>query len=177
MPKVFLRSHSSCFTYAFPFCYGSDQFIAPNLGENPINEKTMTEPIATASRSGEKVPQAKHLGPNSGETGPNSGETGETVTPPFPFPDDHLPAAAAYVHQSYPDVPEDFWDDRYNHDIDMTSPMGPTYKVGIALRSSEIETLNHQHHLDYIRSIVDPDLDVDSEFFQVLAVTNHMIRH
>eukprot|EP00978_Attheya_sp_CCMP212_P012060 scaffold29942_cov44-Attheya_sp.AAC.1 len=55
--------------------------------------------------------------------------------------------------------------------------MGPTYKVGIALTSSEIETLNHQHHLDYVRSIVDPDLDVDSEFFQVLAVTNHMIRH
>eukprot|EP00978_Attheya_sp_CCMP212_P037766 scaffold181177_cov54-Attheya_sp.AAC.1 len=42
---------------------------------------------------------------------------------------------------------------------------------------AEIETLNHQHHLDYVRSIVDPDLDVDSEFFQVLAVTNHMIRH
>eukprot|EP00978_Attheya_sp_CCMP212_P044987 scaffold330113_cov72-Attheya_sp.AAC.1 len=146
--------------------------------ENPRNEKTMTEPIATASRSGETVPQEKHLGHDSGETGPISGETGEMITPSFPFPDDPLPAAAAYVHQSYPDAPEDFWDDRYNHDFDTTSTMGPTYKVGIALASSEIETLNHQHHLDYVRSIVDPDLDVDSEFFQVLAVTNHMmIRH
>eukprot|EP00978_Attheya_sp_CCMP212_P025247 scaffold80878_cov54-Attheya_sp.AAC.1 len=65
----------------------------------------------------------------------------------------------------------------YNHDFDLTLPMGPTYQVGIALTSSEIETLNDQHHLDYVRSIMDPDLDVDSEFFQVLAVTNHMIRH
>eukprot|EP00978_Attheya_sp_CCMP212_P038231 scaffold187629_cov61-Attheya_sp.AAC.1 len=130
----------------------------------------MTEPIATASSSGETVPRETHLGPHSGETG-------ETITPTFPFPDDLLPAAAAYVHQPYPDVPEDFWDDRYNHDFDTASTMGPTYKVGIALTSSEIETLNHQHHLDYVHSIVDPDLDVDSEFFQVLAVTNHMIRH
>eukprot|EP00978_Attheya_sp_CCMP212_P046504 scaffold395719_cov83-Attheya_sp.AAC.2 len=29
----------------------------------------------------------------------------------------------------------------------------------------------------YVRSIMDPDLDINSELFQVLAVTNHMIRH
>eukprot|EP00978_Attheya_sp_CCMP212_P026225 scaffold85832_cov24-Attheya_sp.AAC.1 len=55
--------------------------------------------------------------------------------------------------------------------------MGPTCRVGIALTSSEIETFHHQQHLDYVRSIVEPDIDVDSEFFQVLAVTDHMIRH
>eukprot|EP00978_Attheya_sp_CCMP212_P031433 scaffold118799_cov35-Attheya_sp.AAC.1 len=86
----------------------------------------MTEPIATASCSGETVPQETHLGPDSGETG---------ETPLSPFPDDLLPAAAAYVHQPYPDVPEDFSDDRYNHDFDTTSTMGRTYKVGIALAS------------------------------------------
>eukprot|EP00978_Attheya_sp_CCMP212_P020836 scaffold60177_cov24-Attheya_sp.AAC.1 len=36
-----------------------DQFTVPNPGENLRNEKTMTEPIATAPRSGGTVPQEK----------------------------------------------------------------------------------------------------------------------
>ncbi len=153
-----------------------DPIIAQDPGENFV-----TAPVVTEPSSGEKPLPFE---PNSGEkplpfeptSEETSGQSGENI-PLFSFPETHAPAAAAHVHQSYPDVPKDFWDNRYDHNFDTTPSMGPTCRVGIALTSSEIETFHHQQHLDYVRSIIEPDIDVDSEFFQVLAVTNHMIRH
>ena len=96
-----------------------DQIIDQNPGENFV-----TTPFANEPPSGEKP---SIFDPNSGEKQlpfePNSGETsgqsGENI-PLFSFPETHVPAAAAHVHQSYPDVPKDFWDNRYDQNIDTT---------------------------------------------------------
>ena len=145
--------------------------VSPTVPSFPL-----TDPAPSGQNPGEILVNESdhdnlHRGetPIPGEPTPDSGE--KSILDPHPT------ETTANLTQSYPDVPNDFWDNRYDHDFDNSGILGPTYQVGVALTSSEIETFNHQQHLDYVRSIVDPELDPDSEFFKILAVTNHMIRH